>query len=118
MPDNISDEESIGTLVSRLVEDAKTFARAQVDLYRAQALKIVADYRTAVILCVVAVILAHAAIIALLVGIILSIAQALGPVWATVITIGGTLLVAGVLVWLALSMIRAAGAKGKVHEQR
>lgn len=113
MVHNTNDEAGIGTLVSRLVEDGKAFARAEVAVYRAQALKLVADYRAAAILCVVAIILAHAAIIALLVGVILSIAQALGPVWATVITVGGTFAIAGLLVWLALSMVRAAGKKGK-----
>jgi hypothetical protein len=115
MADNIHEEDGIGTLIGRLVEDAKAFARAEIAVYRAQAMKLVADYRTAAVLCVVALVLAHAAAIALLVGIILCIAAALGPIWATVITIGGTLVVAGLLVWIALSMIRAAGAKGKVR---
>lgn len=115
MTDHTNDEEGVGTLISRLVDDAKAFVRAEIAVYRAQALKLVADYQTAAILCVVALILANAAIVALLVGIIMSIAQALGPIWATVITIGGTFALCGVLVWVALSMIRAAGSKGKAR---
>jgi len=111
MANKLNDEEGIGDLVTRLVEDAKAFARAEIAVFRAKALKLVADYRTAAVLCVVALILAHAAIIALLVGIIMSIAQALGPIWATVITIGGTFVVCGLLVWTALSLVKAAGVK-------
>lgn len=114
MAENTNDEDGIGTLVGRLVDDAKAFVRAEIAVYRAQALKLVADYRTAAILCVVAMVLAHAAVIALLVGIIMSIAQALGQIWATVITIGGTFAVVGLLVWIALSMISNAGRKGKL----
>ncbi|WP_242146617.1 phage holin family protein [Sphingomonas sp. BAUL-RG-20F-R05-02] len=112
MAENTNDEDGIGTLVSRLVEDAKAFVRAEIAVYQAKALKLVADYRTAAILCIVALILAHAAIIALLVGVIMSIAQALGPIWATVITIGGTFAIVGLLIVVALSMVRSAGRKG------
>ena len=111
MADNTTDD-GIGALISRLIEDAKAFALAEVAVYKARLMKAVAEYRTAAILGVVALILAHAAVIALLVGIILSIAQALGPIWATVITVGGALLIAGVLVWLAVSIV---SAKGKVR---
>ncbi|RZF66125.1 hypothetical protein EWE75_01695 [Sphingomonas populi] len=106
-----STDDGIGTLISRLVEDAKAFVLAEIGVLRARALKAVADYRAAAILGVAALVIAHAAIIALLVGIILSIAQALGPIWATVITVGGALLVAGVLVWIAVSIISNKGAK-------
>jgi len=108
MADDTTDE-GIGALISRLVEDAKAFVFAEVAVYRARALKIVSDYRAAAVLGVVALILAHAAVIALLVGIILSIAQALGPIWATLITVGGTLLIAGLLVWIAVSLVSAKG---------
>lgn len=102
-------DEGIGTLISRLVEDAKAFAFAEISVYRARLLKMVADYRAAAVLGVVALVLAQAAVIALLVGIILSIAQALGAIWATVITVGGTLLIAGLLVWIAVSIVSAKG---------
>ncbi|AOH84790.1 hypothetical protein AWL63_13275 [Sphingomonas panacis] len=108
MAENTTDD-GIGTLISRLVEDAKAFAFAEIAVYRARLMKAVADYRAAAILGVAALILAHAAVIALLVGIILSVAQALGPIWATVITVGGALLVAGVLVWIAVSIVSAKG---------
>lgn len=115
MTDNTDDEAGVGALISRLVEDAKAFVRAEIAVYRAQALKIVDDYRTAAILCVVALMMANAAIVALLVGIIMSIARALGPIWATAITVGGTFVLCGVLLWVASSIVRSADARGKAR---
>lgn len=111
----MAEEGSIGSLITQLVDNAKTFVRAEIDVYRAQVVRAVADYRAAAILGVVALILLHAAVIALLVGIILSIAQALGPIWATVITIGGTLLLVALLGWLAMAMVRAAAIRNKAR---
>jgi hypothetical protein len=108
-PDNVGDrvvvppagQESIGALVSRLVADAKAVAAAEIALYRAKSVSWLAQTKTIAIFGVAALILANAAIIALLVGLILTIQTLVGPGWATLIVVLGTLVIAGLLGWLA-----------------
>ena len=90
-------EEGVGTLVHRAVEDARELARAEIALVKAKAGERVIAYRTAAMFFSVAAVLALAAIVALLVGLILSLATLVGPGWSTAIVIGATLLLAGIL---------------------
>ncbi len=101
-------EESLPELVSRVVDDAKEVARAEVDLVKAQAVAKVAGYRAPAILLVVAAFLASAAVPALLVGLILTLSPRVGPGWATLIVILVTLTIAGLLAKLGIDRIRSA----------
>lgn len=100
---------SVGTLVHQLVGDAREYASAEVQLAKAKALAQVARYKTAGIFFALAGVLALAALIALLVGLILTLAPLVGPGLATLIVIGVTFAIAGVLAWIGKSRL-AAGA--------
>ncbi|WP_241656525.1 phage holin family protein [Sphingomonas oligophenolica] len=91
------DSDSVGTLVGQLVEDTRGLAKAEIALAKARLGERVAAYRTAVVFFVVAGTLAFAALIALLVGMILTLATLVGPGYATAIVVVGVLALAGVL---------------------
>lgn len=93
-------EDSIPHLVSRVVDDAKEVARAEVELVKARAAEKVAGYRAAAILFAVAGLLALGAFGGLIVGLLLILSVALGPGWATLIVVGVLLGLAGLLGWL------------------
>lgn len=72
-------ESSIGELFGRLAEDAKAFARAEVALYRAVAVRRAGLARNGAIALVAALFLVNAALIALLVGFAMQLAEWVGP---------------------------------------
>ena len=108
----IAPEEQIGIgeLASRLVGDAKHVARAEVALYKARAIETVELWKAAAILFAVAGVLALAALIALLVGAILTLATLVGPGWATLIVVGAVLVLAGLSGWLGARRLKAKPA--------
>lgn len=93
-------EETFPELVSRVVDDAKEVARAEVDLVKAQAVAKLAGYRSASALFATAGLLALLALIGLVVGLILTLAQYLGAGWSTAIVVGTMFALAGLLGWL------------------
>lgn len=101
-------EETLPELVSRIVDDAKEVARAEVALVKAQALAKVAGYRTAAALFVAAYLVSVAALIALVVGLVLTLAPRVGPGWATAIVVAATFAVAGLLGWLGWRRLKQA----------
>lgn len=109
--DTPPDDESIGALIGRLVEDAKAFGRAELAYYRTIAGERLTAARTGLILVVTALLLAVAASIALILGLLLILAACLGPIWATVIVVLGTLAIAGLLGWLGYGKIRRVLAR-------
>lgn len=93
-------DEGLGTLLARTVEETRGVVGAEIELYKARFAERAAAYKSAIVFFVVAAVLALAALIALLVGLILSLAPLVGPGWATVIVVGVVLLIAGVLGWI------------------
>lgn len=110
-PDLLPPDESIGTLITRVVDDAKAFVAAEIALYRAKAMASVAPLKMVAILGVTAIVLVNAAVITLLVGLILTLQTLVGPGWATLIVVLGTLAIAGLLGWLAAGRIGRMSAK-------
>lgn len=90
-------DEGVSTLVHRAVEDARELARAEVALVKAKVGERTTAYKAAGAYFAVAGVLALAALEALLVGLILSLATLWGPGWATAAVVGGTLVIALVL---------------------
>ncbi|VVT07542.1 putative Holin-X, holin superfamily III [Sphingomonas sp. EC-HK361] len=88
-------EGGVGELFQRLIEDGREVARSEIALQRARVLARVDRYRAAAIFFAVAGALALAALVALLVGLIMTMAPRIGPGWATTVTVGGAILVAG-----------------------
>jgi uncharacterized membrane protein YqjE len=91
----IEQDEGIPALVSRLVEDTRTLAGAEVALYKAKIAERVVAYKGAVVFFAAAGVLALAALIALLVGLILSLATLIGPGLATAVVVLSVLAIAG-----------------------
>ena len=100
------EEPGLGDLFGQLVDDGKGYARAEIGYYRAIVAAKLSDIGAALWMGVVALILAHAAIIALLVGLVLSLVPLIGPGWATAIVVVGVLGIAGLLGWLAWSHVK------------
>jgi hypothetical protein len=103
-------EPGIGALAGNLVEDGRAYAMAEVAVYRAKAVAWLGEAKFVAIFGAAALVLVNAAIIALLVGLLLTLAPRVGPGWATVIVVGGTLVLAGLLGWFALRHIRKMSA--------
>lgn len=95
-----TDELAFPALVSRLVDDARDVARAEVEVYKAKASERVAAYKGAAVFFVAAAVLALEAIGALLVGLILTLATLIGPGWSTLIVVGVVLAAAAVLAFV------------------
>lgn len=100
-------EENVSALVSRLVTEARGLASAEVTLVKARVGERVSAYKSAGIFFAVAGVLALAGLIALLVGLILTIATLVGPGFATAIVIVVTFAVAGVLALIGKSRLAA-----------
>lgn len=100
-------EENVSSLVSRLVTEARGLAGAEVTLVKARVGERVSAYKNAAIFFAVAGVFALAGLIALLVGLILTIATLLGPGFATLIVIGVTFVTAGILAIIGKSRLAA-----------
>ena len=103
-------EEGIGALVGQAVSDARAYALAEIAVYRAKAMAWLGEAKFVAIFGISALVLANCAIIALFVGLLLTLAPRVGPGWATVIVVGGTLALVGLLGCLALRHIRKMSA--------
>ena len=91
------EEEGLGSLVGRTVEDARRLVAAEIALFKARAAERLTAYRGAITFFAIAGVLALAALIALLVGLILSLATLIGPGLATAAVVVSVLAIAGVL---------------------
>lgn len=101
-------EDSIATLLSRLIEDSENFVRAELRLYRAEVLSRLTETRTAIVMLLTGFLLAQSAIIALLVGLIVILRRPLGPVGATATVVGIAIVVAVALARIAIGKISRA----------
>jgi hypothetical protein len=103
----------VGEAIVKVADDAKAYAAAQMALYKAIALARWRMARTGLAFGAVAAVLSLAAIIALLVGLILSLSPHIGPLGATTIVVGAALILTALLGWLAGR--RLANAFGSVE---
>ena len=94
------EQESIPTLVGRLIDDGEEFVRAELKLYRARLFSRLDTTRNAIILALVALFLAQAVIVAALVGMLIVLRPLLGPGGATAVVVAGGLALAALLAWL------------------
>jgi hypothetical protein len=106
-------EESIGTLIGRLVADGKDYAHAEIGYYRTLAASKLGEAKLGLIFGMAALVIALCTVTALLVGLILALATLIGPGWATLIVIAAALALSALLAWLAYTRIqRLFGSKG------
>lgn len=103
-----SQDESLGELLTRLKDDARTLIHAEIELYKTMALARVAGLKVAAALGVAGLLLFIASLTALLVGLAIALGQAIGALGgALVVGLGGVVL-SGLLFWIAA---RSVGAK-------
>lgn len=94
-------DESIATLLSRVVGDAQLVARSEIDLQKAKLGARVAEAKGGVVLALGAVVLSSLALVALVVGALMVLTPLVGPLAATAIVVGVLLVAAGLLGFLA-----------------
>lgn len=104
----LADDPGLPALVARLIDDARNVARAEVDVVKAKAGERIEAYKGAAIVFGAAAVIASSAVTALLVGLILSLATLIGPGWATLAVVLGSLVVAGVLAMIGAGRLKGA----------
>ena len=95
------EEKSIGDLLQQLVEDGRAYADAEIGYYRTLLRAKLRDARAMLWMGAVSIGLVLAAMVALTVGLVLTIAQYTGPGWATLIVVVAIGAIAGVMARLA-----------------
>ena len=99
-------ERPIGEVVHQLIDEGKAYAKAEVDLAKAQALAKAEAYKVPAILLFTALLFAQAAVTVLAVTIALALAPligALGGGLVAVLVAGGA---AALLGWLAINRLK------------
>ena len=99
------DQVGLGALVAQTIDDARALVTAEIELQKARLGERVAAYRGAIILFAAAGTLALCGFIALLVGLILSLATLIGPGLATAAVVLAVLAIAAVLAVLGKSRL-------------
>src|SRR3546814_5567625 len=88
-------------MFARLVEDGKAYARAEIERQKIRAAEIGLEFRNIAILLALAAVLGLAGVVALLVGLIMALTPALGPLGATGAVFGGVLVIIFLLLLFA-----------------
>lgn len=102
------DDKPIGEVVHQLIEEGKAYAKAEVDLAKAQALAKVAEFKLPAIYLFAALLFAQAAVSVLAVTVALTLAPLIGPLGGGLIAVllaGGA---AGLLAWLGVKQLQGA----------
>lgn len=102
-------ETGVAALVGRLVDDSRALVSAEIALYKARAGERVSAFKSAAIFFVAAAVLGLCAFIALLVGLILSLATLIGPLGATGVVVGVVLIAAAVLAMVGKAKLARPG---------
>jgi hypothetical protein len=102
-------EESIGDLLGRLVEDGRAYAEAEIALVKAIAAHRAVRARRAAILLAAGILLIFLAALALMFGAVLGLAALLGPMGAGLAIFAVLALAGYVLVRLGAAGVRGLG---------
>ncbi len=105
----VDNRESVTGLVSRLADDTKHLVQAEITLQKAKLGERVTAYKSAAIFFSIAGVLAFAGLIALLVGLVITIATLTGPGFATMIVVFTVFTIAAVLGLLGKSKLSVVG---------
>jgi len=100
------DEKGIGELLQQLAEDGRAYADAELGYYRTLLRAKLRDAREMLWMGAVALALAQAAAVALVVGLVLTLAPLVGPGLATLIVVLAFLAIAGLMGWLAWTHVK------------
>ena len=100
-------DSSIGDLLGRLVDEGRTVARAEANLYKQIALYRAGKAKTGLIALVAGGVLALCGLIAALVGVVMGLAVLIGPVLAGIVVLAVTGLIGFLLIRFGAAKMRA-----------
>lgn len=109
-------DNSIGDLFHQLVDDGRSLVTAEINLYKQIALARTAKARNGLVALVAGGLLAYAGLIAFLVGIVMGLADLLGPVLGGLIVFAVAGIIAFVLVRYGISKMSALGGDAEEKE--
>jgi len=101
-------DRSFGELATQLVEDAKAYAQAEVDLAKAVAADKLRGFRAGAILLAVAAVVAMGAVNALCVAVFFALAAVMSPILAGILAFLVIGALAALLGWIGYSNLRDA----------
>jgi protein-S-isoprenylcysteine O-methyltransferase Ste14 len=104
-------ELNLSQLVRLMADDASRYASAQMDWVRAEAGERSSLAVPALGLVMVAVVLAFGSLVSAQVGLIWLLVPQIGPGWATLSVVGGSLLISAILLKIGTSRIKKAFRK-------
>lgn len=102
------DERPIGEVVHQLIDEAKAYAKAEVELAKAEALAKAAEFKLPAILLFTALLFAQAAVTVLAVTVALTLAPLIGPLGGGLVAVllaGGAAVLLG---WLGMQKLKGA----------
>jgi hypothetical protein len=105
--DQLDKSATLADLFTRLGDDARELAQAEIALAKARSAAVVGRYRLAAIYFAAAGVLAFASLLALFVGLILLVSLWLGPGAATAIVVAVGLVLAAILALVGRSVLKA-----------
>ncbi|WP_159713072.1 phage holin family protein [Sphingomonas sp. AX6] len=108
MIDKPDEKAGIGTLIGRLVKDGKGYARAEICYAKALAGERMRAAKSGIVFLVAGLVLLHGALIALFVGLVLSLATWVGPFWSMLIVVAVASIIGGVLAKIGLAHFQRA----------
>jgi pilus assembly protein TadC len=97
---------SIAELLGRLVDDAEAFVRAEIRLYRVEAIHKVNSYRPLLALAIFGGLLAFGSVTLLLMALVFALAPYLGAAWSALIVALVALALSGLLIGVVAARIR------------
>ena len=100
-------DESIADLVNRLIEDGRSYARAEIDLLKQIARHRAGRARTGLVLVTAGAVLGLSALTALVLGLVLGLATLIGPLAAGLVVTAVLAGIAFLLVRFGLAGLRA-----------
>jgi ABC-type polysaccharide/polyol phosphate export permease len=100
------EEGSIGEVLSRLVDDAEAFVRAEISLYRAEAIHKVNIYRRLLALAAFGGLLAFGSVTLLLIALVFALSPYLGAAWAAFLVALVAMAIAALSIGLVVRYIR------------
>ena len=101
------DDNSIGDLIQQLVDEGRSVASAEANLYKQIALYRIGKARTSAIALAAGGFLAFAGLIAALVGMVMGLAVLIGPVAAGLVVLAVTGLIGVILVRFGIGKMAA-----------
>lgn len=99
-------QESLAALLSRVVSDAERVARAEIELQKAKVVAKIDDARNAILLLIASIAIASVALTALILGVLLVVAERLGPLAATAAVVGVLVVLSAVLGWVSMRQFK------------